>query len=353
MDLSEKIQISPDTKIIEALKVMDLVAHKSVIIVNADKTLLGVASDGDIRRWILKNGSLEQPISAVMNTNPITLQPGYTKDVASRIMTEKMIEVLPVIDDNRRIVDVCFWNNLFIGDSLPKTTINMPVVIMAGGVGTRLHPYTKILPKPLIPIGDKPIIQHIIERFHQYGCNKFYLTLNYKAGMIKSYFNELEKDYSIEYIEESIPSGTGGSLHLLKDLINTRFFVSNCDILIDADYADILSSHQKQGNCITMVASIKNYTIPYGVISLNESEKVNKITEKPELTWLVNTGLYILDPQAIDDIPKKCFYNITDLINKYLSAGKPVGVYPITEKSWMDMGQLEEMQEMMKRMGVS
>jgi NDP-sugar pyrophosphorylase family protein len=267
-------------------------------------------------------------------------------------MTENMIEVLPVIDDKRRILDICFWNKLLLGASLPKIAINTPVVIMAGGEGTRLHPYTKILPKPLIPIGDKPIIQHIMERFNQYGCSKFYLSVNYKSGMIKAYLNDLEKDYSVEFVEESMPMGTGGSLQLLKDTLKTTFFVSNCDILIEANYADILSAHKKQGNSITMVASIKNYMIPYGIISLNEKEKVQKITEKPELTWLVNTGLYVLEPETLHDIPENRLFHITDLINKYLSMGKPVGVYPITEKSWMDMGQLEEMQEMMKRMGV-
>lgn len=146
--------------------------------------------------------------------------------------------------------------------------------------------------------------------------------------------------------------GTGGSLQLLKNVLRTTFFVSNCDILIEADYADMLSVHRKQGNCITMVACLKNYIIPYGVINLNKSERVDTITEKPELTWLVNTGLYILEPETLHDIPENQLFHITDLINKYLSMGKPVGVYPITEKSWMDMGQLEQMQEMMKRMGV-
>ena len=271
MDLVEQIQVLPTTKIIDALKVMDIVAHKSVIIVDKDKKLLGVATDGDIRRWILKNRSLDRPISEVMNSNPIALQPDYSLEIARRIMTENMIEVLPVIDDKRRILDICFWNKLLLGASLPKIAINTPVVIMAGGEGTRLHPYTKILPKPLIPIGDKPIIQHIMERFNQYGCSKFYLSVNYKSGMIKAYLNDLEKDYSVEFVEESMPMGTGGSLQLLKDTLKTTFFVSNCDILIEANYADILSAHKKQGNSITMVASIKNYMIPYGIISLNEN----------------------------------------------------------------------------------
>lgn len=352
MNIAERIIVFPTVTIREALKIIDEVAHKTVVVANADKSLCGVVTDGDIRRWILKNGNIEDNISSVMNSNPVVLTPGYLVKDAQAIMLDKMIEAIPVVDDERKIIDICFWRDIFESHSKPRVQFNFPIVIMAGGKGTRLHPFTKILPKPLIPIGDKPIIEHIVDKFRSYGCRDFHVTVNYKAGMMRAYFADIEKDYNVSFLEESKPLGTGGSLHMLDGILNQTFFVSNCDILIDADYSDMLRLHKEKKNQITMVASLKHYTIPYGVISLNENELVKKITEKPELTWLVNTGMYILEPETLRDIPKESFFHITDLINRYLSEGRNVGVYPVSEKAWMDMGQMEEMHDMMKKLGV-
>ena len=173
--------------------------------------------------------------------------------------------------------------------------------------------------------------------------------VNYKKNMIKSYFNELDKDYFINYVEEDKPLGTGGSLSLLKGKINKTFFVSNCDILIEADYESILKYHKEKGNKVTVISSVKNFQIPYGVFKLNENGNINEIVEKPVYTFLINTGMYVIEPDVINDIPEGEFYNLPDIVEEYMNNGVPVGVYPISEQSWMDMGQISEMKEMVEK----
>lgn len=331
-----------------AIKQLDITAKKILFVVDNEK-LIGTVTDGDVRRWILKNGDLNCNIENIMNKNPISLTIRDTH-LAKDIIKKKQIEAVPIVDDNNQIKDIVFWNE---GEEVsPIHKINNPVVIMAGGKGTRLYPYTKILPKPLIPIGDFSISEWIIKRFKKYGCENFYFTVNYKKNMIKAYFDELEKDYKISYIEEKKFLGTGGSLYLLKNIIKDTFFLSNCDILVEADYSDILKYHKKNKNKITMVTSLKEYQIPYGVIKLNDNGEVSGTEEKPQIDYLVNTGFYILEPECINDIPENKFFHITDLINQYLKEGKKVGTYPITENAWLDMGEMKEMDRMIERLGL-
>lgn len=170
--------------------------------------------------------------------------------------------------------------------------------------------------------------------------------------MIISFFDDLEKEYKVNYVEENKPLGTGGSLHLLNGKINETFFVSNCDILVDADYSDILDFHKKNNNIITVVTSLKDFTIPYGVIKLSDNGDIIDTVEKPTYHHLVNTGMYVLEPSVLQDIPKDEFYHITYLIEKYIELGKKVGTYPVTGNAWLDMGELKEMDNMIERLGL-
>ena len=206
------------------------------------------------------------------------------------------------------------------------------------------------MPKPLIPVGEMPILEHIIHRFRGFGCTDFRLVVNYKKGMIKSYFNELEKDYTVQYVEEEQPLGTGGGLCLLKGQIDSTFFLSNCDILIDADFGDIYNHHKAQGNVITMVCAFKHFTVPYGVIELGEGGEIQAMREKPEMNFLTNTGVYVVEPEVIRDLEDGKKQGFTDIIDKYRAMGRRVGVYPISESSWMDMGQIEELDAMRRRL---
>ncbi len=336
--------IDEECTIIEAMNQLDIVAKK-VLFVLRDAKFVGAITDGDIRRWILKKGNLDAKIKQIANYNPKFL---YLKDkiIAKEYMKKYSIEAIPIVDKNKNIVSVASWND---EEFETKKNLDIPVVIMAGGLGTRLYPYTKILPKPLIPIGEIPITEHIINRFYKYGCENFYLIVNHKKNMIKAYFNEIEKDYSITYIDEDKPLGTGGGLSLLKGKIDTTFILSNCDILIEEDYEKIYQYHKKEKNLITMICSLKNIKIPYGVIEIGENGEIDNMREKPEISFFTNTGVYIVEPEVISGLKEEAI-GFPDIIEKYKITGEKIGIYPISENAWMDMGQLDGMEEMRKRL---
>lgn len=347
---NKELAVPLSISIREAIRVLDITGKKILVVVEND-VLVGVITDGDIRRWILKNGNLNENISEIINTNPIIL---FKREIskAKNLMKKNKVEAIPIVDEQGKFKDIIFWDETF-GNEVEKTKkINNVVVIMAGGKGTRLYPYTKILPKPLIPIGEVSIVERIIQKFCDVGCNQFFLTVNYKKNMIKAYLEEVDKDYGITYIEEEKFLGTAGSLYLLKDKITESFFVSNCDILVDANYDDILEYHKKSQNKITMVTSLKNYVIPYGVIKTDNQGCISTISEKPEYNFQVNTGLYVLEPEVLKDIPINEVFHITDLINQYVESGQRVGVYPVTENAWLDMGEIKEMQAMIQKLGI-
>ena len=249
------------------------------------------------------------------------------------------------------MVSVVRWLDLFEKNILNDKLSGVPTVIMAGGAGSRLAPVTAFLPKPLMPIGDKPIAELIMERFSGFGCKDFYLSVNFKANLLRTYFNEFRHMYNISYIQEPKPLGTAGSLHLLKGRVKKSFFVSNCDVLIEADYSDIYRFHQQNKNAITLVVSIKHHTVPYGVCEIGEGGRLKGIKEKPEYDFLINTGLYVMSPDVIGDIPKDTPYHVTDLIADYTLRKRKIGVYPVSEKSWFDMGEWKEFQKMFKKFG--
>lgn len=342
--------ISRNTLIRDAIKKLEENGKKILLVIDFNK-LDGVITDGDIRRWILKKGNMEETVVKIMNTNPICLT--YSnKNMAIKVMQEKCIHAIPLINENKEVVDIVFWNEKLKDNLSIKSTVDLPVVIMAGGKGTRLYPYTKIIPKPLIPIGDIPIIERIINKFTDYGCRTFYLTVNYKKNMIKAYFNEAEKDYEVLYVEEEKPLGTGGSLYMLKNILKDTFFLSNCDIIVDANYSDIIRYHKENNNKITVITSLKDYQIPYGIIKLGDNGSIDTIIEKPQYSFLVNTGMYVLEPDILNDIPENEFFHITQLIERYIKDGKNVGTYPVTDNAWLDMGEIKEMERMIERLGL-
>ncbi|MBU3132161.1 nucleotidyltransferase family protein [Clostridium gasigenes] len=348
MDI-KKIIIDENITIREAIRILDKTA-KRILFVCDNNNLKGVITDGDIRRWILRNGDLSAKSKEITNYEPKYITK-TEKSQAKELMKKYSVNAIPVVNINREIESVIFWDDLELkDDNEEKTKLDIPVVIMAGGLGTRLYPYTKILPKALIPIGDIPIIERIINKFKEYGCLNYYLTVNYRKNMIKSYFGDIEKNYDISYLEEDKPLGTGGSLYLLKGKVNRTFFVSNCDILIDADYAAMYEYHKEKKNLITMICAVKNITIPYGVINLKDDGEINNMTEKPEYSFLTNTGVYIIEPEVLELIEDNTFVHLPDIASKCMELGMRVGVYPITERAWMDMGQLDEMQEMINRL---
>ena len=223
-----------------------------------------------------------------------------------------------------------------------REKINLPVVIMAGGKGTRLKPITNVIPKPLVPIGDKTILETILDQFEEIGCTKFYMSVNYKADIMKYYLSQLDHKYDIEFFQEEKPLGTIGSVSLLKGKITTPFFVSNCDSINEQDYRDVYDYYVSNHNDLTLVTMVKSFKIPYGVIEIGEDGLMTALSEKPELTFQVNTGVYILNPSCIDEIPEGEFFHITHLMEKIKARGGRVGCFPVSEHAWKDMGEWPE-----------
>lgn len=344
--------INRTNTVVEALQKIDLNSKQILFVVDNKRKLEGIITDGDIRRWLLKTGQLQGTVAEFMNTNPKVI---YRKDVKGAVdfMNAAKISAVPVITSKGIVSDIIFRDSPTTSiEKLEANLSDVPVVIMAGGKGTRLYPYTKILPKPLIPIGDVPIMERIIGKFRDVGVKIFYATVNYRKSMIKSYFNDQVSDYKICYVEEAKPLGTAGSLTLLPEKFDKPFVVTNCDILIHADYNDIYKYHMESGNELTIVSALKNIVVPYGVIHSSENGTIESMEEKPKLSYFVNTGMYILNPSLADDIPQDEFFHMTHLADKLMSQGRRVGMYPISEDSFLDMGEFEEMHRMEEKLNL-
>ena len=346
--------VTADAKILQAMNRLEVTEKKILFVVEGERRLVGALTDGDIRRWILAKGRLDDTIAEAYNKKPFFVRQGFNVDELKSYMVERNIHCVPVVNDCNEIVQLLFWETLFDGGLKKASTrlSHMPVVIMAGGKGTRLDPFTKILPKPLIPIGDKTILEVIIESFLGYGVGKFYLSVNYKSKIIKSYFEELNPAYQLEYIEEEKPLGTAGSLKLLQNRVGGPILVTNCDIIIKADYGELAEFHEQRKNDITLVASLKNYPIPYGVCEIENGGSLIQLTEKPEYNLLVNTGMYILEPETLHLIPENEFFHITHLIERVKAGGGRIGVFPISENAWLDTGQWVEYKNSLKQLNL-
>ncbi len=348
----KKLLIRENEDLISAMKQMDAGGEAILFVSDDDENLLGSITDGDIRRRIIKDATLKGEISSVYNSDPICVIHPYEISEVKELMTRKKIEVIPVVNKNNKILDVITWTDIFTDlTPLPsKKQLDLPVVIMAGGKGTRLSPFTKVLPKPLIPINDKTIMEIIIDSFIPYGIQDFYMTVFHKHKIIKSYFDELSPDYNVEYTYEPKPLGTAGSLKLLTDKIDKTFIVTNCDIVVKADIADIVQFHEAEKNEVTIVASLKNFQIPYGVCEIENGGALDCINEKPEYNFLISTGLYIMNPSVMEIIPANEFFHATDLVEKLKSLDLKVGVYPVNEKSWIDIGEWTEYKKALKEL---
>ena len=344
----EHYKVLTDLTIRKSIKKLDETGIGFIVVVDQDNQVHGVVTDGDFRRAVLTGISLETPISGISNKHFISINEGYTKEELEDIFLNDIAQV-PVIS-NGELKEIILKQNLPIisSENSAHHKLDIPVVIMAGGKGTRLEPFTHIMPKPLIPIGNKPIIEIIIDRFAEFGIDEFYISVNYKANMIRAYFEGKPISESLHYITEDFPLGTAGALKNLKGIIKSTFIVSNCDIIVKSDYSKIISFHKAGKYDLTVVASMHHYTIPYGVCYVENEGDLKEISEKPEYDYLINTGMYILEPDVIDFIPENTFYHITHLIENLKKNNRKVGVYPVYEKSWIDIGQWEEYKNALK-----
>jgi len=353
MSFSERIQkkiISANNTIIQTMKLMDEAYTKLFLVFEGDK-FLDIITNGDLQRAIIANTPFDTPIGKIVSREgKLLAHKGDDRERIKEWMLSKRAELMPVLDEKNHLVDVIFWDDIL--SETPNTDtrakIDLPVVIMAGGKGTRLKPITNVIPKPLVPVGDKTILEVIMDQFEGIGCHKFYMSVNYKADMMKYYLSQLDHKYDIEFFMEDKPLGTIGSVSLLKGKITTPFFVSNCDSINEQDYRDVWDYHVSNHNDMTIVTMVKSFKIPYGVIETGEDGLMTALKEKPEQTYQVNTGVYILNSDLIDEIPKGEFFHITHLMEKVQSRGGRVGCFPVSEHSWKDMGEWPEYLKMIK-----
>lgn len=325
----------------EAMQRIDANASGILFLVDEHNVLLACITDGDIRRYLISGGKMADASFDAANKAPRFAR---SIEEAKNLYHKKNYIVIPVVDSNGVVID------LYTGEAryqLRKhNPINIPVVINAGGRGTRLDPFTRVLPKPLIPVGDLPIIELIMQGYQAYACNEFHIIVNYKKDLIKAYFEDNKRDYNITWYDEDKPLGTGGGLSLLKGNLDSTFFFVNCDTLLTANYESMVQFHKDNKNSITMICAFKNINIPYGVVEIGENGVLKDMEEKPLLSFLTNTGIYIVEPEIVDDMLDGENIDFPNIVEMQHRKGRKVAVFPVSENNWMDMGQLGELEKM-------
>ena len=325
----------------EAMQKINSNSNGILFLVDKKNHLLACITDGDVRRYLLAGGKMTGLASNAANKSP-----KYANSIeeAKMLYHKKNLVAIPVVDENGFILDVY---NGETGSIVKKLeSLKVPVVINAGGKGTRLDPYTRVLPKPLIPVGDSPIIELIMQEYQKYDCSEFHIVVNYKKELMKAYFADNERKYDITWYDETKPLGTGGGLSLLKGKFKDTFFFANCDALLTANYGSILKFHKENENVITMICAYKNINIPYGVVDIGENGIIKEMKEKPLLSFLTNTGIYIVEPEVVDDMVEGESIGFPDIIERQRQKGRKVAVFPVSENDWLDMGQLPELEKM-------
>ena len=336
----KQVLVRPNMILKDALKKMNVASMQLLIVVDDEDKLLGIVTDGDVRRAIIKGIDLQEPISSIMTLNPTTIYKLEDKTKALELMKKFDIKHIPVINKENKIIGLILWNDFLKNGKIIYPSKESFVIIMAGGKGSRLDPFTKILPKSLIPLGKNPIIQLIMDNFKKYGFNKFIISLNYRANMIKMYFSENPNESSIEYIQEKEYLGTAGSLYLAKDKLRNTFVVSNCDVIIDANIDSLLNYHENNKNHVTVLGINRHIKIPYGVLRMRNAD-LKEFEEKPEYHFIVNSGVYILEPELLDLIQENQAIDMPDLLILARKRKFKIQVYPVS-CSWFDIGEWEE-----------
>lgn len=330
------VLIHPETTIIQTMKLIDETTMQFAAVVDGNSTLLGTVTDGDIRRGILNELSLESPISEVMNRSPYCVSDGESDFYYKRQMKNRKLKQLPIVSTKNKLHRIIFSDELEIVNKKENK-----VILMAGGLGTRLRPLTETIPKSMLNVGNKPILETIIESFKSYGFGNFVLSVNYKKEMIMDYFQDgAHLGVNIVYIEESKRLGTAGALSLLDNKPEEPFFVMNGDLLTKINLEQLLNFHLEMDSFATMCVREYEYQVPYGVIETDD-HKLLSIVEKPVEKSFVNAGIYVLNPDVLEYIPVDEFYDMPELYKKLIDDNEKVSAFPLREY-WLDIGQVAD-----------
>lgn len=327
----------------EAIQCIDRSGRISLaMLVDKDGRLLSVLTDGDIRRGILRGVSLDAPVSELLpikasmpNAKAVTAAAGTEHSALLKIMQDKGVRQLPLVNEQDKVVDI-----VLLRDLLPQAAADFQAVVMAGGFGSRLRPYTDQIPKPMLPVAGRPLMERIIEQLRVAGIRRVSVSTHYKPEKIVEHFGDgTAFGVNISYLNEEIPLGTGGALGMMSPP-DTPVLVVNGDILTGIDYRQMLEYHEDHKAVMTVAVNLHTFKVPYGVIECDES-RIKCLREKPELRLFVNAGIYLLDPIAYRYIPSKQHFNMTDLIQRLIDDGKAVVSFPVREY-WRDIGQPDD-----------
>jgi len=336
--LSE-IKIKPSISLRKALSVLDKGAMRIALVVDDNDVLIGTISDGDIRRGLLSGLKLDDDITKVYNSNPVVCKSSDSKDRIIQAAVSRKLFQIPIVNELGQVVELAEIDKLVKIKEYPNK-----IVLMAGGLGKRLMPLTNEMPKPMLMVGGKPILETVIERFAKYGFNNFIISVNYMAEKIVDYFGNGEKfGVSIEYVKEDKKLGTAGALSLIKSGINEPFFVMNADVLTKLNYKNIYDFHFRHKAYATMCVREYDMEVPYGVVQTNETDIVS-IKEKPVQKFYVNAGVYLLDPGILKYISQDVYTDMTDLFELIVSKKKKTVSFPVREY-WKDIGKKEDLAE--------
>lgn len=329
--------VPPDAPLAVAVATMDDAALRIAIVVDAGGKLLGTLTDGDVRRALLRHLPMTTPVSDVMCRQPRFAEVGWTRERILRLLRESELIQVPVVDAAGKVVGL-----ETIHGALERGRIDNPVFIMAGGFGTRLHPLTHNCPKPMLKVGDRPILQIILERLIGQGFHRFYFSTHFMAEVIQDHFGDgSDWGVSVQYVHESEPLGTGGALGLLpKDEIDLPLIMINGDLLTALDYLQLLKSHNSAGCLATVCVGYYEHQIPYGVVE-SEGGFLVSMVEKPTQRSFINAGIYALAPELVRDVPALTRMDMPSLLERLRLSGHRVSIFPIHEY-WLDIGRLED-----------
>ena len=332
----ENIKLNQNATIYEALQIINNGALQIAIIVDENNALIGTITDGDIRRALLNKISLNSSIESIIFKTPTTAKITDTKENILKLALAKKLHQIPIIDENQKIIGIQRIDELI----KPKEKTNK-IILMVGGLGTRLRPLTENTPKPMLKVGNKPILQTIVEKFAEYGYTNIVMCVNYKSHVIQDYFEDgKEFGVNIEYILEEQRMGTAGALSLLKEKPTEHFFVMNGDLLTNINFEHLHQFHIINNAIATMCVREYEFQVPYGVVNI-ENSKITSIKEKPVHSFFVNAGIYMLSPEILDYIPQNQFYDMPTLFEKLIEQKQNAISFPIREY-WLDIGRIDE-----------
>jgi dTDP-glucose pyrophosphorylase len=333
-----RLLLGPTATMRDAIACIDAGAIEIALVVDGDRRLLGTITDGDVRRGLLRGIPLDAELDGVIHRTPITAPAGTGREALLRLMAEHAVEQVPLLDESGVVIDIVFLRHLLEDPS------NTPVVLMAGGQGERLRPLTEQTPKPMLPVGEKPLLETVLGQVRDAGFGKVLMAVNFKAEMIREHFGNGEGlGLDISYLQEPHALGSAGALNLMREELAEPFIVMNADLLTNVNLAALLRFHREGANLMTLGVRRFELQVPYGVVEI-EDEQVSSLKEKPAFGFFVNAGVYAVEPAAVALMPAELeAFSMTDLVQAALARGERVGSFPIREY-WLDIGHLADYQ---------